>query len=139
MLSEIETVPGPGTLQWAPVRRYFGVAAFGLNAYVAHEPGQDVVERHTEQVRQHEEMYVVVAGSATFTLDDDEIEAPPGTVVFVRGPAVERSAVASERGTVVVAVGARPGTPYEPGPWEPVCVARCRASEGGSDATLVST
>ena len=31
-------------------------------------------------------MYVVVRGRATFTLGDDEVDAPAGTIVFLRGP-----------------------------------------------------
>lgn len=129
-LSEIEAVPGPGTLQWTPVRRCFDIAAFGINAYTAADSGQDVVERHTEGVRQHEEAYVVVTGRATFTLDGEDTDAPAGTIAFIREPAVERSAVAQEPGTTVLAIGAKRGAPYTPGPWEPVYVARARASVG---------
>lgn len=129
-LSEIETIPGVGTLQWTPVRRHFDIAAFGINAYVASEPGQDVVERHTEAAREHEEAYVVVTGRATFTLDGEDIDAPAGTIIFIREPTVERSAVAREPGTTVLAVGAKLGVAYTPGPWEPVYVARARGEAG---------
>jgi len=129
-LSEIETIAGPGSLQWAPVRRYFGIEAFGINAYIAADAGQDIVELHTEEVRQHEEAYLVVSGRATFTLDDDVTDAPAGTIVFIRDPAVERSAVAAEPGTTVVAVGAGPGRPYTPGPWEPIYVAKALGADG---------
>jgi hypothetical protein len=135
-LTDIETVPGPGSLRWAPVRRHFDIAAFGVNAYVADELGQDVVERHTEEVRRHEELYVVVSGSATFTLDGEVVAAPAGTLVFVRDFAIERSAVASEPATVVLAIGARPGVPYEPGPWEPVYVARALGEIGDDEGAI---
>ena len=68
-LPEIEGLPGPGTLRWTPVRRHFDIRAFGVNAYTAAEVGQDVVEEHTEQQNGHEELYVVIAGHARFTLD----------------------------------------------------------------------
>ena len=79
-LSEIESVAGPGTLQWTPVRRHFDIAAFGINAYLAADPGQDIIERHTEDARQHEEAYVVMTGRATFTLDGEDTDAPAGTI-----------------------------------------------------------
>lgn len=129
-LSEIEPIPGPRTLRWTPVRRHFDIGAFGINAYVASEAGQDVVERHTEEARQHEEAYVVVSGAATFTLDGEEADAPAGTIIFIREPAVERSAVAKEPGTTVLAVGAKRGAAYTPGPWEPIYAARARGSVG---------
>jgi tetratricopeptide (TPR) repeat protein len=123
-LAEIAAIPGPGTLQWTPVRRHFDIAAFGINAFVATEAGQDVVERHTETARQHEEVYVVVSGSATFTLGAEETDASAGTIIHVRDPAVERAAVAKEPGTTVLAIGSKPGAPYAPAPWEPVYAAR---------------
>jgi quercetin dioxygenase-like cupin family protein len=129
-LSEIETIAGPGSLEWAPVRRHFGINAFGINAYVTTAAGQDVIERHTEEVRQHEEAYIVVSGRATFTLGDEVADAPSGTIVFIGDPAVERSAVAAEPGTTVVAIGARPGASYTPGPWEPIYIARARGRDG---------
>lgn len=135
-LSEIEPIPGPGTLQWTPVRRHFDIAAFGINAYTAADPGQDLVERHTEEVRQHEEAYVVVTGRATFTLDGEDSDAPAGTIIFIREPAVERSAVAKAAGTTVLAIGAKRGAPYTPGPWEPVYVARARGRVGDYEGAI---
>jgi hypothetical protein len=65
--------------------------------FSAAEAGQDVVEAHTESEdgRGHEELYVVVSGSARFTLDGEEFEAPAGTLVFVSDPRVHRHGVAT--------------------------------------------
>jgi tetratricopeptide (TPR) repeat protein len=135
-LSEIDVVSGPGTLQWTPVRRHFDITAFGINAYCAATAGQHIVERHTEGARQHEEVYIVVTGRATFTLDGAETEAPAGTVIFVRDPAIERSAVANDPGTMVLAIGAKPGVPYTPGPWEPIYVARALGTAGDYEGAI---
>jgi len=116
-VSDIEALPGPGSLQWTPVRRHFDIRAFGINAYTSAKAGDDVVERHTEMTG-HEEVYVVLTGSATFTLAGETVDAPAGTLVFVRDSEVERAAVAREDGTTVLALGAKPGTPYEPSAWE---------------------
>jgi mannose-6-phosphate isomerase-like protein (cupin superfamily) len=118
-LDEIEPIPVVGgKLLWRPVRRTLDVGAFGINAYVAPNSGDDVVEEHTEGTLRHEEVYVVLAGRATFTLDDDTLDAPAGTVVFVRDPAVKRHARAEEPGTTVLAVGGPRGSAYEPSSWE---------------------
>src|SRR4051812_46594988 len=102
-LDEIEALPGPGTLTWRPVRATLGIRAFGTNAYTAAQTGEDVVEPHTESAElAHEELYFVARGRATFRLDDEEIDAPTGTYVFVRDPAVHRHAVAAEPGTTVL-------------------------------------
>ena len=73
-------------VSWLPLRRELGVEAFGVNAYVA-DAGELVVEEHTEQGLRHEEVYVVLRGAATFTLDGVKSDAPHGTVVHVPNPA----------------------------------------------------
>ncbi len=80
-LDEIEPIQVVnGTLLWRPVRRALDIGAFGINAYVAPRAGDDVVEEHTESSLGHEEVYVVLSGRATFTLDDETLDAPAGTV-----------------------------------------------------------
>jgi tetratricopeptide (TPR) repeat protein len=102
---------------WSPIRRALGIEAFGVNAWIAREAGADVIQEHDE-VSGHEELYVVVSGHATFTVDGDEIDAPAGTLVFVRNPKSKRRAVASEAGTRLLVVGGKPGEAYRPLPWE---------------------
>jgi tetratricopeptide (TPR) repeat protein len=118
-IDELEALPvNGGEFVWRPVRRRFGISAFGSNAYSADKAGQRVIEEHSEPDG-HEEMYVVLRGGVTFTLGDDELEAGPGTLVFVR-PGTRRGAIATEDGTFVLAVGAKPGVVFEPSPWEQV-------------------
>jgi quercetin dioxygenase-like cupin family protein len=127
-VDELEELPiNNGEFVWRPVRRRFGITAFGTNAYTA-RAGQRVIEEHSERDN-HQEMYVVLRGRATFTLDDDEIDAPAGTIVFVR-PSTRRGAVAAEDETAVLAVGAKPGVVFEPSPWEDVFVANSYADSG---------
>ena len=102
---------------WSPIRRTFGIEAFGVNAWTAGEAGAVVIQEHDESSG-HEELYVVVGGHATFTVGGDELDAPAGTLVFVRDPKAKRGAVATEPGTTVVVVGAKPGEPFHPMPWE---------------------
>jgi hypothetical protein len=118
-LEEIEPIPVvEGSLLWRPVRRTLDVGAFGINAYTAPSPGDEVVEEHTEQSLGHEEVYVVLSGRATFELDDEAVDAPAGTIVFVRDPAVKRHARAAEPNTSVLAVGGPRDAAYDPSPWE---------------------
>jgi mannose-6-phosphate isomerase-like protein (cupin superfamily) len=97
------------------------VTAFGVNAYTAPAAGHDVVEEHTEAAGTaggHEELYVVLAGHARFTIDGEEVDAPAGTCVFLPDPQSRRHAVAVAAQTVVLAVGAEPGKPFEVSAWE---------------------
>ena len=105
-LDDLEAIPGPGTLTWRPVSAQFGLRAFGTNAYTAERAGDDVVEPHAESAElAHEELYFVARGRAKFSLDGEEVDAPAGTYVFVRDPAVHRHAVAVEPGTTVLSFG----------------------------------
>jgi tetratricopeptide (TPR) repeat protein len=103
---------------WSPIRLSLDVRAFGVNAWTSHEPEARVIPAHDEQTSRHEELYVVTAGHATFTVDGEEVDAPTGTIVFVRDPAATRGAVAREPGTTVLSVGGEPGEPFQPRSWE---------------------
>jgi tetratricopeptide (TPR) repeat protein len=102
------------------IREHLDVHSFGVNAYSADE-GQTVIEEHDEAqplAARHQELYLVLAGRATFTVAGEGVDAPAGTLVFVGDPATRRGAVAREDGTTVLAVGAPAGEPYELGRWE---------------------
>jgi tetratricopeptide (TPR) repeat protein len=105
---------------WRPVRRHFGIEAFGVNAYSPREAGAQVVEEHSESGLGHEEIYLVLRGRALFTIDGREHELGPGQLVFVRDPALRRGAVGVDEDTLVLAIGGKPGEAYEVSAWEAV-------------------
>jgi quercetin dioxygenase-like cupin family protein len=118
-LDELESFPVDDEgLLWRPIRRRFDVRAFGVNAWTAARAGERVVEEHTERANEHEEIYVVVRGRAVFTLDGESVEVPAGGLVHLRDPSTRRGAIAAEDGTTVLALGAKPGVPFEPSAWE---------------------
>jgi mannose-6-phosphate isomerase-like protein (cupin superfamily) len=97
------------------VRRELDLGSFGANAYRSVNGGE-LIREHDESgfsvgLSNQEELYVIVEGKATFTVDGETIEAPTGTAVLVR-PASKRSAVAEEPGTTVLAIGGTPGEAY---------------------------
>jgi len=119
--AELDAIPLFEGIVWHPVRRKLGIRAFGINAYSAEGAGQAVIEEHDETgggAGGHEEVYVVISGRATFTLGGETLDAPAGTLVYISDPAVRRKAVAAEEDTLVLAIGAEPGVPYEPSAWE---------------------
>ena len=110
-LDEVEAVQWQGTeLVWRPVRGALGTHIVGMGAYTAQRVGQVVIGGHTESDDGlgHEEVYVVLRGRATFTLDGIDLDAPAGTFVAVIDPSVHRRAVAAEPDTAVLALGGRP-------------------------------
>jgi len=43
-IDELESIPGPGSLTWRPVRLALGIRAFGCNAYTASKAGPEFRE-----------------------------------------------------------------------------------------------
>ena len=112
-LDEIERRRGG----WTPIRAHLDVQALGVNAWTGEKAGDDVIGEHTERTG-HEELYLVLNGHAKFTVDGDEIDAPTGTIVYVRDPNATRKAVAVDPSTTVLAAGARPGEAFTVSRWE---------------------
>jgi mannose-6-phosphate isomerase-like protein (cupin superfamily) len=99
-----------------PVRHHFGITAFGTNAWTAANEGDRLMPEHEED-EGIEELYVVLRGRARFEIDGDTVDAPEGTLVFVR-PQTNRTAFAEEPGTTVLAIGSTVGQAYEVRGWE---------------------
>src|SRR5436305_1443471 len=103
------------------LRRDLDVGAFGVSAAFQRKAGEKLVGEHDEAgpgSDRHEELYVVVQGGATFTIDGEDVDAPQGTAIFVRDPDAKRGAVATADDTIVLAVGGRRGEAYRLGPMQ---------------------
>jgi hypothetical protein len=94
---------------WHPLQHFFGLSAFGANAFVAREANQTLVEEHDERSSAQEELYLVLEGEAVFELDGETLVAGTDTAVAVPSPAVTRRAVALEAGTTLLVIGVAPG------------------------------
>ncbi len=105
------------------VRRHFDIRAFGVNA-ITGDAGDELVEPHHEaddevnRTDGHEELFAVMSGHAVFSIDGETLDAPASTLVFVRDPALIRSARATADGTAILAVGGKPGAPFAISRWE---------------------
>ena len=105
---------GDGDKVFIRLRRTLDIGAFGAGATYQAKAGEELIHEHDELgpgSDAQEELYAIVQGSATFTLDGHEVEVPHGTVVFVR-PGTTRQAVATSDETIVLAVGGRRGKAY---------------------------
>jgi hypothetical protein len=127
-VDELDGIELPDGFVWRPVRRRFGIRAFGTNAYT---PGasRQIVEEHTERRFEHEEMYLVLRGRVRFTIDGNEHELGVGQLVFVRDPSLRRGAVALTDDAAVLAVGGKPGQPHEVSAWEEEFINFARGSD----------
>jgi quercetin dioxygenase-like cupin family protein len=105
-LDEVPLVPtdDPEDFDWYPLQHHFGLAAFGVNVFGG-DAGTRFVAEHDERKTAQEELYFVVRGAARFTLNGEVHDAPALSVVAVPDPGVTRSAVVTDDGTLVLAVG----------------------------------
>ena len=117
-LDELEQIEMPDGFVWRPIRRPFGIQAFGVNAYSPREAGAQVVEEHTEKTLEHEEIYLVLRGRARFTVDGHEHELGAGELVHISDPSLRRSAIGLTADTIVLALGGKPGEPHRVSAWE---------------------
>jgi mannose-6-phosphate isomerase-like protein (cupin superfamily) len=128
-LDEVETAKHRGNTL-IPVRRALGFRPAGVNAWKG-DSGDGLIPPHEED-SDNEELYAVVSGRATFTVGEDETEAPAGTLAFLP-PGVFRSAVAAEDGTIVFVVGGTAGKAFNPSGWEAFALADTHRQEGRLD------
>lgn len=134
-VDELDALEMQDGFVWRPVRRHFGIRAFGTNAYTPGSSGR-VVEEHTEQRLEHQEIYLVLRGRLRFTVDGDEHELGPGQLVFVRDPSLRRGAVALDEDTLVLALGGKPGEAYTVSAWEAMFAAVPAAREERWDEAI---
>jgi quercetin dioxygenase-like cupin family protein len=116
MAKSVDIVAIKGPNGWSPIRRELDVQSFGINAWTRAE-GETIVSEHDEEGSGQEEVYIVLAGTARFTIDGDDLDAPAGTAVYV-DPVSKRTAVAAEDGTTVIVLGGKAGEAYTPGSFE---------------------
>jgi hypothetical protein len=138
-LTDIERATARAGFELQLVRRALGIGAFGVNVFRAAAVGGRVIEDHDELVGAaggHEELYVVLTGRATFTLDGAEHDAPAGTLVSVTDPATRRGAIAAVPDTTVLVIGGVAGAAYAPGAWEATFAAQARTDAGDPEGAV---
>lgn len=117
-LDEIPEVTD-GREPWRPIRHHLGITAFGVNSWTGAAEGDRILNEHDESDEgdSQEELYLVLSGRAAFEVAGERVDAPAGTLVYVR-PGAKRTAFAEEADTTVLAIGGTPGKAYEPTGWE---------------------
>jgi tetratricopeptide (TPR) repeat protein len=110
-LDDVDGYAEEGRPRWHMIRSMLGIESFGINAWRATQAAQQIIG-------EHDELYIVLSGRATFTLDDEKVPAPAGSLVYVKDPATRRSAVADEAATEILVIGGRPGAAFAVSPWE---------------------
>ncbi len=97
----------PG-VTWHPLQHAFGLTAFGANAFVAERAGESLIDAHDETASGQEELYLIVRGRVRFTIGGAAREADALSALAVTDPALDRSAIALEPGSTLIALGGVP-------------------------------
>jgi hypothetical protein len=132
-LDDLDKVPYRGSGEvLRPLRKRLGFQPFGVNVWSADAAGDKLIPAHEEDSG-HEELYVVVRGTARFTVADETFDAPAGTLVHVKSGTF-RVATAAEAATNILVAGAKAGEAFAPGGWEDVHVAFALLEAGNAGA-----
>jgi len=108
-LEEFEAIFGGG---FRRVRAGLGISSFGLSV-MDFPPGFSQYPEHDHGHDGQEEVYTVLAGSATLTVGGMDYQLEPG--IFARVGSLEpRKLTTGDEGARVLAIGASPGKLYEP-------------------------
>jgi quercetin dioxygenase-like cupin family protein len=136
-LGELEAFPyhQRGGQKMLPIERTLDYRAAGINGWTG-DPGEPLVPEHTEDSGE-EELYVVVRGRASFTVDGTHIDAPAGTLIHVLSGET-RAAVSEEAGTIIVVIGGTIGEARKPSGWTSFVIADALRREGRIDEARVA-
>ncbi len=96
-------------------RAELGATSFGMS--IEEFPADyDGYPNHDHTHDDQEEVYVVLAGSATMSVEGEQFEIDPETIVRV-GPSAKRTLVSGADGLRLLVLGGVPGKAYEPPEW----------------------
>ena len=114
-IEEIEPYAGPNTIpgiRFRPARQALGISSWGMNI-IELDPNCSGHPEHNHESDGHEEVYLVLRGSAVLQAGGEERTVSQGDFVRV-GPKVKRRFVTRDQGAVLLALGGTPGQPYKP-------------------------
>lgn len=109
MVMHVDEIDAQGGV-FKPVGRTLGVTAFGVNVEQFPQ-GHEGYPDHDHAKDGQEEVYVVLSGQATLTIDGEEHAMRQGSVAFVP-PGVSRRFTMPDEGVQLLAIGGAPGTPF---------------------------
>jgi quercetin dioxygenase-like cupin family protein len=101
--------------KWRLARRSLGLRSFGMNV-VDLQPGERIPEHH-ERERDHEEVFIVLSGTATMVIDGAEHPAPAGTFARLDPEPMRAVVNSSDEPTMVLIASAPRSSGYEPLDW----------------------
>ncbi len=110
MVIHIDEIEGGHGGVFKPVGRTLGVTAFGINVE-QYPQGHDQYPEHDHAKDGQEEVYYVISGQATLTIDGEDHIMPAGSIACVP-PGHSRRFTTPNQGVQFLAIGGTPGAPF---------------------------
>jgi uncharacterized cupin superfamily protein len=109
-VTHIDEIEGAHGGVFKPVGRTLGATAFGVNVE-QYPQGHDQYPDHDHSGDGQEEVYYVISGQATLTIDGDDHIMRAGSIAYV--PAGHsRRFTTPDQGVQFLAIGGTPGSPF---------------------------
>ena len=111
-IEEFESAHSPGVPDglFRYAGKSLGVQAWGMNVLTL-PPGWERYPEHDHGDDGHEEVYVILRGSATLHIGEHRLDLDQGTFTRV-GPDERRKIVPGPDGVMLIALGGTPGKPH---------------------------
>ena len=106
----IDEIEGAHGGVFKPVGRTLGVTAFGVNVE-QYKQGHDQYPDHDHADDGQEEVYYVISGQATLTIDGEDHRLRAGSVAYVP-PGHSRRFTTPDGSVQFLAIGGTPGSPF---------------------------
>ena len=106
----VDEIEGAHGGVFKPVGRSLGVTAFGVNVEQFPQ-GHEHYPDHDHAKDGQEEVYVVLSGQATLTIDGEEHVMRPGSIAYVPAGHSRRFTTPDD-GVQIVAIGGTPGAAF---------------------------
>jgi mannose-6-phosphate isomerase-like protein (cupin superfamily) len=113
-IEELESAQTPGVPEgvFRLAGKSLGIQAWGMNVLTL-PAGWDQYPEHDHGDDGHQEVYVILRGSAVLHVGAHRFDLPQGTLTRV-GPHERRKIIPGPEGVVLLALGGTPGQPYAP-------------------------
>ena len=110
-VKRIDEMEGVYAGHFKRARAELGVESFGMQV-IDIPPGAHQHPEHDHAEDGQEEVYIALRGDGEVEIEGERHHLDPETMIRV-GPGVRRKLWPGEQGVRVLALGGRPGTPYE--------------------------
>jgi mannose-6-phosphate isomerase-like protein (cupin superfamily) len=109
-VGHVDDIEGMHSGVFKPIGSHLGVTAFGVNLE-QYPQGHEQYPEHDHANDGQEEVYFVISGRATLTIEDEEHQLKAGSVVYVPS-GTKRRFTTPDSPVQFIAIGGAPGAPF---------------------------